>query len=104
MKITSGTLSYAVGVGKPVISTPYAHATEILADGHGVLVDFRDSAGFAREINRLLDSEEARTELSARAYARGRTMISQKQRSILQSAARSRNCVRSVANASSAPR
>lgn len=74
-QITSGTLSYAVGVGKPVISTPYVHASEILADGHGVLVDFRDSAGFAREINRLLDSEEARTQLSARAYARGRTMI-----------------------------
>lgn len=73
-QITSGTLSYAVGVGKAVISTPYVHATEILADGHGVLVDFRDAAGFAREINDLLGSERNRSRLSSRAYARGRTM------------------------------
>lgn len=73
-QITSGTLSYAVGVGKAVISTPYVHATEILADGHGVLVDFRDAAAFAREINNLLGSERNRSRLSARAYERGRTM------------------------------
>lgn len=74
-QITSGTLSYAVGVGKAVVSTPYVHATEILADGHGVLVDFGDSAAFAREINALLGSDRNRTRLSERAYARGRTMI-----------------------------
>lgn len=74
-QITSGTLSYAVGVGKAVISTPYVHATEILGDGHGVLVDFRDSAAFAREINDLLGNDRNRNRLSARAYARGRTMI-----------------------------
>ena len=73
-QITSGTLSYAVGVGKAVVSTPYVHATEILADGHGVLVDFRDVAAFAREINNLLGSERNRTRLSRRAYERGRTM------------------------------
>ena len=74
-QITSGALSYAVGVGKPVVSTPYVHATEILADGHGVLVNFGDSAAFAREINALLGSDRNRQALSARAYARGRTMI-----------------------------
>ena len=74
-QITSGTLSYAVGVGKAVVSTPYVHATEILADGHGVLVDFHDSAAFAREINGLLGSDRDRLRLSERAYARGRTMI-----------------------------
>jgi len=74
-QITSGTLSYAVGVGKAVVSTPYVHATEILGDGHGVLVDFGDSAAFAREINALLGSDRNRTKLSERAYARGRTMI-----------------------------
>ncbi|MBB4155149.1 glycosyltransferase involved in cell wall biosynthesis [Sphingomonas jinjuensis] len=74
-QITSGTLSYAVGVGKAVVSTPYVHATEILADGHGVLVDFRDVAAFAREIDRLLSNRRDRERLSQRAYARGRTMI-----------------------------
>ncbi|WP_374944466.1 glycosyltransferase [Sphingomonas sp.] len=74
-QITSGTLSYAVGVGKPVISTPYVHATEILADGHGVLVDFKDVDAFAREIDTLLSSDRDRKRLSERAYARGRTMI-----------------------------
>ena len=74
-QITSGTLSYAIGVGKAVISTPYVHATEILADGHGVLVDFGDVAAFAREIDRLLTSDRDRQRLMQRAYERGRTMI-----------------------------
>lgn len=73
-QITSGTLSYAVGVGKPVVSTPYVHATEILDDGHGILVDFGDSDAFARQISALLLDRAARDALSARAYARGRTM------------------------------
>ncbi len=73
-QITSGTLSNAVGVGKPVVSTPYVHATEILADDHGVLVDFGDSAAFAASINDLLDCDERRNALARRAYARGRTM------------------------------
>ncbi|WP_137862589.1 MULTISPECIES: glycosyltransferase family 4 protein [unclassified Sphingomonas] len=74
-QITSGTLSYAVAVGKPVVSTPYVHATEILADDHGVLVPFHDSGAFAREIARLLADKSARTALAERAYARGRTML-----------------------------
>jgi glycosyltransferase involved in cell wall biosynthesis len=74
-QITSGTLSYAIGVGKPVISTPYVHATEILADGHGVLVPFGDVDAFAREIDTLLSSDRDRNRLAERAYARGRTMI-----------------------------
>lgn len=74
-QITSGTLSYAVAVGKPVVSTPYIHATEILADEHGVLVPFSDSTAFAREISRLLSDKDARLTLAHRAYARGRTML-----------------------------
>jgi glycosyltransferase involved in cell wall biosynthesis len=73
-QITSGTLSYAVGVGKAVVSTPYVHATEILGGDHGRLVPFGDSAAMAREISALLADDAARRMLSARAYARGRTM------------------------------
>ncbi len=74
-QITSGTLSYAVGVGKVVVSTPYVHATEILADDHGVLVDFGDASAFAREIVDLLCNDDRRNRLAERAYARGRTML-----------------------------
>ncbi len=74
-QITSGTLSYAVAVGKAVVSTPYVHAIEILDQDHGVLVGFGDSTAFAREINRLLTHTESRIALSKRAYARGRTML-----------------------------
>lgn len=74
-QITSGTLSYAIGIGAAVISTPYVHASEALADGHGVLVPFGDSGAFAREIIALLDDPARRRTLSERAYARGRTML-----------------------------
>ncbi|MCW3835257.1 glycosyltransferase [Sphingomonas canadensis] len=74
-QITSGTLSYAVGVGKPVVSTPYVHAAEILADDHGVLVGFGDVDGFAKAIVRLLSDPAERALISGRAYARGRTML-----------------------------
>ena len=74
-QITSGTLSYAVAMGKPVVSTRYVHATEILADDHGVLVPFGDSGAFAGAINALLDDDGARAVMARRAYGRGRTMI-----------------------------
>ena len=73
-QITSGTLSYAVGLGKPVVSTPYVHARELLADDHGRLVEFRDSDGFAREISTLLLDDDQRENLRRRAYTLGRTM------------------------------
>ncbi len=74
-QITSGTLSYAVGLGKAIVSTPYVHAAEILADGVGCLVPFRSPDALAVTISRLLTDELERTEHSRRAYARGRAMI-----------------------------
>ena len=52
-QVTSGTLSYAVAVGKPVVSTPYLHARELLADDHGVLVEPADPAALAEAIGAL---------------------------------------------------
>ena len=74
-QITSGTLAYAFGSGKAVISTPYWHAEELLADGRGVMVPFRDSAAIARELGNLLRDEPARHAMCKRAYVLGREMI-----------------------------
>lgn len=72
---TSGTLAYAVALGKAVVSTPYVHAKELLADDHGVFVPFGDSAAIAREINVLLDDPQKLSLLQQRAYVRGREMV-----------------------------
>jgi glycosyltransferase involved in cell wall biosynthesis len=74
-QITSGTLAYAVALGKPVVSTPFWHAEEVLGDGTGILVPFGDSERFAREIVTLLDTPSRIAELSHRAYAAGRSML-----------------------------
>jgi glycosyltransferase involved in cell wall biosynthesis len=74
-QITSGTLSYALALGKAIVSTPYIHAVELLEGAHGVLVDFEDSKSFAREITRLLLNSAQRNALRGKAYARGRSMI-----------------------------
>jgi glycosyltransferase involved in cell wall biosynthesis len=72
---TSGTLSYAVALGKAVISTPYIHAVELLGEDHGVLVPFNDSEAIAREVGALLDDPNRLMTLQKRAYDRGRAMI-----------------------------
>lgn len=77
-QITSGTLSYAVALGKPVVSTPYVHATEILADEHGVLVPFRSPDALAGAISDLLLDDRKRLDLAERAYERGRNMTWQR--------------------------
>jgi glycosyltransferase involved in cell wall biosynthesis len=72
---TSGTLAYAFGAGKAVISTPYWHAAELLADQRGVLVPFADPRAIAREVGELLRDGTRRTAMGNNAYKLGRTMI-----------------------------
>lgn len=74
-QITSGTLAYALGAGKAVISTPYPYAQELLADGRGILVPWRDSAAIATEIAGLLGDSEKRMTLRRNAAAHGRAML-----------------------------
>ena len=74
-QITSGTLAYAFGSGKAVISTPYWHATELLRDQRGVLVPFADPGAIAREVSGLLRDGTRRNAMSENAYHLGREMV-----------------------------
>jgi hypothetical protein len=74
-QITSGTLAYAFGAGKAVISTPYWHAAELLRDQRGVLVPFGDPGAIAREVSGLLRDETRRNAMSDHAYKLGRKMV-----------------------------
>jgi glycosyltransferase involved in cell wall biosynthesis len=73
-QMTSGTLAYSFGLGKPVVSTPYWHARELLFDGRGVLVSFGDAAGIGSEIAQLLTDDPRRQAMRERAYAASRSM------------------------------
>lgn len=72
-QISSGTLSYALGTGKAIVSTPYLHAEEALAEGRGLLCKFRKPASITDCINKLLEDEELRLSLEKRAYAYSRS-------------------------------
>jgi glycosyltransferase involved in cell wall biosynthesis len=72
---TSGTLAYAFGAGKAVISTPYWHASELLSHQRGVLVPFADPKAIAREVSGLLRDGTRRKAMSDRAYKLGRAMV-----------------------------
>ena len=74
-QITSGTLAYAFGAGKAVISTPYWHAAELLAEDRGVLVPFGDASAIAREVIALLRDDTRRHAIRKNAYRLGREMI-----------------------------
>ena len=73
-QMTSGTLAYSFGLGKAVVSTPYWHAVELLADGRGSLVPFGDSAATGDAIAALLDDEPRRQAMRHRAYRDSRSM------------------------------
>jgi len=74
-QITSGTLAYALGAGKAVISTPYAYARELLADDRGILVPWKDASAIASAVVGLLDDPEKRLFMRRRAAAHGRAML-----------------------------
>lgn len=74
-QVTSGTLAYATGAGKAVVSTPYWHAQELLADGRGRIVPFRDPVAIANAVIDLLDDPVERHAMRKRAYLHARGMI-----------------------------
>ena len=74
-QITSGTLAYTFGAGKAVVSTPYWHAAELLAEDRGVLVPFGDAHAIAREVIGLLRDDTRRHAMRKNAYKIGREMI-----------------------------
>jgi glycosyltransferase involved in cell wall biosynthesis len=71
-QIVSGTLAYALGCGKAIISTPYLYAEEVLSNGRGVLVDFRNSDQIADAVDRILSDPAFREQLESKAYKYGR--------------------------------
>jgi len=74
-QVTSGTLSYVFGAGKAVVSTPYWHAQELLGEGRGVLVPFRNPGAIMEGVCGLLDDPERMEKIRSEAYAMGREMI-----------------------------
>jgi glycosyltransferase involved in cell wall biosynthesis len=72
---TSGTLAYTFGSGKPVVSTPYWHAAELLADGRGVLVPFSSADAIGAAVSGLLRDDVRRNEMRDGAYHLGREMV-----------------------------
>lgn len=74
-QVVSGTLAYAMSAGAAVVSTPYWHAEEMLANGRGKLVPFNDSQTMAEQISRLLNNDKERQAVSENAYAYTRPML-----------------------------
>ncbi len=71
-QITSGTLAYALGAGKAIVSTPYLHARDVLADDRGILVPFRDAPAIAAAVSGILQDPLHKRDLEGRAYEYGR--------------------------------
>jgi len=74
-QIVSGTMSYAMGAGRAIVSMPYTYARELLAEGRGVLVTPGSAAALADGLNSVLGDPELRTEIGHRAHAYSRRML-----------------------------
>ena len=90
-QITSGTLAYALGAGKAIVSTPYPHAQEVLTTERGIVVPFRSQSALAEATLRILGDPELKHRLEREAYAYGRETawprVGQRMLAILRSAA-----------------
>jgi glycosyltransferase involved in cell wall biosynthesis len=73
-QITSGTLSYALGCGRAIVSTPYVYAGEALAEGRGLLAEFENPESIARCVNLYLENPTLREETEERAREYGQRM------------------------------
>jgi polysaccharide biosynthesis protein PslF len=71
----SGTLAYGVGYGRVIVSTPYRYAKEMLADGRGLMADFRDAVSLENCILDILDHPERQREMEHQTHLLGRTMM-----------------------------
>jgi len=74
-QIVSGTMSYAMGAGRAIVSTPYAYASELLADGRGVIVPAASPVALSAALNSLLEDPALRAMIGSRAYAHSRRMV-----------------------------
>lgn len=61
----SGTFSYAISCGCPIISTPIPHAVEVLKNGTGIIIDFENATQLAAQVNHLLENESLRKEIAS---------------------------------------
>lgn len=91
-QIVSGTLAYAIGAGKAIISTPYHYAKELLADGRGIIINFNDSETLSEVLIELLSNKNRIKELQKKAIALGKKMhwskVAEKYVEVFQKAAR----------------
>jgi glycosyltransferase involved in cell wall biosynthesis len=74
----SGTLAYAVGYGRVIVSTPYSYAKEMLSEGRGLLAEFNDAPSLAKQIKYILENPDAKAEMERKTLSVGRTMMWEK--------------------------
>jgi glycosyltransferase involved in cell wall biosynthesis len=74
-QVSSGTLVYALVAGKAIVSTPFLHAQELLADNRGILCRFRSPASIAKSVITLLEDKDSTQKMRKKAYQYGRQLI-----------------------------